>query len=82
MPKKQNQYAAIVQRGKFYAQCPKAVFAALAVSYASRGGDFLGGIEKILLKEWWILYQNQIVPQKPPMPEPEEVEQEFLESGR
>lgn len=70
MAKTQNQYAAIVQQGKLYESCPKAVFAALAVSYASRGGDYLDGVSDLLLKEWWILYQNQIVPQKPPMPEP------------
>lgn len=74
MAKTQNEYALIVQRGKLYSRCPKAVFAALAVSYASRGGDFLDNMESKLLKEWWILYQNRIVPQKPPMPEPPDEE--------
>jgi hypothetical protein len=51
----------------FYAQCPKAVFAAMAVSYASRqvNEDF-AHVEAELLNEWQVLYDNGIVPQKPP----------------
>lgn len=71
-----NQYSSLLPR-KFYESCPKAVLAALAVSYASQGGDHLGQIDAKLLKEWWVLFENGIVPQKPPMPQPaDEIELE------
>ena len=76
MSKAQNPYANLLRKGKLFEVCPKAVFAALAVSYASRGGDFLDNVENKVLKEWWILYRNQIVPQKPPIPEPGDGEME------
>lgn len=52
--------------GKLYASTPKAVFAAVAYSYTSSGGDNpIQGIENFL-QEWRILYENGVVTQKPP----------------
>ena len=51
-----------------YGTCPKAVFAALAVSFARRifGDDKSAAeIETELLNEWNTLHQGHIVPQKP-----------------
>ena len=55
---------------KFYAQCPKAVFAAIAVSALTAGGDKLNEAGRRVLKEWWALYHAGIVPQKPTITEP------------
>lgn len=52
-----------------YEKIPKSVFAALAISF----GCLVCGdtspepetIKKILLSEWWILYEGGHVPQKP-----------------
>lgn len=54
--------------GKLYAETPKAVFAAIALSLAfidveERGFDLA---VKQVLNEWRCLYENGIVPQKPP----------------
>lgn len=66
--KKKNVYQKLID-GKFYEQCPKAVFAALAVSYAVnlRGID-MDKVTGELLNEWEILFGNELVPQKPPKP--------------
>lgn len=57
---------------QLFEQCPKSVFAAIAVSYATlNNGDNLDKAEDSILREWWILYRNGIVPQKPPIPEPQ-----------
>ena len=63
--KKKNAYQEVLSQG-FFEDCPKAVFAALAVSYASRQyeEDFTK-VEAELKNEWRLLYQNGIVPQKP-----------------
>lgn len=51
--------------GENYSKIPKAVFAAIAFSYASHGGDdFVNGAEAAI-NEWWVLYENNIVRQKP-----------------
>jgi hypothetical protein len=61
--KKSNEYAK--QFGRRYGKIPKAVFAAVAFSYASSGGDVQEhGVAKVL-EEWRILHDNGIVPQKP-----------------
>ena len=52
-----------------YQQIPKAVLAAIAVSFATCGGDRLEEAENNILKEWRILHDNGIVPQ-PPCKEP------------
>ncbi len=53
-----------------YNAIPKAVWAAIAVSFGTRGGDLLDEAREIVLREWWVLYQNGIVPQKPCCAEP------------
>lgn len=71
MPNLRNQtnvYADAI--GDMIDRIPKSVLAAIAFSYASCGGDdFQAGVQN-LIREWWVLYQNQIVPQKPPFPQP------------
>ena len=51
--------------GELYAKTPKAVFAAVAVSTLTMGGDYLDEAKERLLNEWRILHENGIVPQKP-----------------
>ena len=51
--------------GRLYAKTPKAVFAAIAYSGASGGGDYPDRAIENFLHEWWTLYHNGIVPQKP-----------------
>lgn len=68
--KTQNNYQRLLTE-KLFDKTPKAVFAALAVSGLSNYGDELtSDMDRIILKEWWILFHNGIVPQKPPFPEP------------
>jgi len=66
--KTSNEYAHEIKA--MYQRTPKAVLAALAVSFAHRmlGGDLetLSGVEAALIEEWAILHRNGIVPQKPP----------------
>lgn len=66
-----NEYASLL-RGKFYDAIPKAVLAAIAVSYAGHilesGFESIfepGAAEAALLDEWRVLHENGIVPQKP-----------------
>ena len=59
-----NDYQRTVS--KLADECPKAVFAAIAVSFASRGGDDLTRAQRAICYEWQVLFDNQIVPQKPP----------------
>lgn len=60
-----------------YKTTPKAVFAALAVSFAVRlQGEFEGGfpaVKKELVKEWDVLWSNGIIPQ----PAPDQVDEEL-----
>lgn len=67
--KKSNEYADLISR-RLYEETPKAVLAALLVSFIDRcsGGNLEGwaDMDKALLEEWDILHQNGIVPQKPP----------------
>ena len=51
--------------GAFYGDTPKAVFAAIAFSLASVNGD-PEEAQRVMLREWTALYDNGIVPQKPP----------------
>lgn len=62
--------------GAIYDACPKAVFAAIAVSALTCGGDQLEWAAYRVMREWWSLYHNGIVTQKPPFPEPPAVEAE------
>ena len=63
-----NEYVATL--GTLFDRAPKAVLAAVAVSYASVGGDYLPLARINVLREWWVLYDNGIVPQRPPEPRP------------
>ena len=59
-----NDYATVLHPD-FYRHCPKAVFAAMAVSYASQGGEYLRTVQARLLNEWDLLHRAGIVKQKP-----------------
>jgi hypothetical protein len=59
----QNEYAE--QLGTIFEDCPKAVFAAIAVSALTVGGDHLEDAPQRVADEWLALYQAGIVPQKP-----------------
>ena len=59
-----NDYAAVIDR--IYADTPKAVLAAIAVSALTQGGDFLDEALPRLLREWDTLHANGIVPQPVP----------------
>lgn len=63
MAGKGNDYADVL--GVLLEKMPKNVLAAIAVSYASNGGDNLDKAAGRIAKEWQILYDNGIVPQKP-----------------
>jgi hypothetical protein len=60
--KTSNEYADALS--ELYHAIPKSVLAAIAVSFACRDGDF-SDAENSILREWMLLYQNGIVPQKP-----------------
>jgi hypothetical protein len=59
-----NEYAKAF--GALYAKTPKAVFAAIAFSLASEGGDFPNEGLIRFHDEWHTLHVNGIVPQLPP----------------
>lgn len=63
--KKMNPYAEQLGE-RLYRDAPKAVLAAIAVSSLTLGGDYLDEAEKRVLSEWWILFDNAIVSQRPP----------------
>lgn len=65
--KKINEYSDSIG---YYERVPKAVFAAIAVSALTVGGDYLNEAEPRLAREWWALYNAGIVPQKPTVPDP------------
>lgn len=67
--KQMNSYANELG-GMLYGDAPKAVLAAIAVSALTCGGDLLAEAKERLLREWWILFDNGIVPQKPTFPRP------------
>lgn len=60
-----NVYADLIP-GEIYAAIPKTVWAAIAISLATCGGDHLDDAVRAIVCEWRILHQNGIVPQKPP----------------
>jgi hypothetical protein len=59
-----NEYSA--QLGKLYHEIPKAVFAAIAVSALTGGGDRLDDATAEVIREWSVLHRNGIIPQTPP----------------
>ena len=59
-----NEYVDVL--GAVYADTPKAVFAAVAVSLlANIAGVDLGDVGAAIIKEWGALHEAGIVPQKP-----------------
>lgn len=63
---KPNQYQQAIAPALFDT-CPKAVFAAIAVSFlALQSGDSFEFINGELLREWEVLHKQGIVPQAPP----------------
>lgn len=60
-----NQYADVIP-SDVYESTPKAVWAAIAVSLATCGGDRLDDAARSVIREWSILHENGIVPQDIP----------------
>lgn len=61
-----NEYAEAVPCA-VYEAIPKAVWAAIAISFANRiDGDRLDQAAQMIVHEWSILHQNGIVPQSIP----------------
>ena len=58
-----NEYQGLL--GDLYSEIPKTVLAAIAISLASGGGDFLRNARRKIAEEWEVLHANGIVPQKP-----------------
>lgn len=58
-----NQYS---NQLPYFDAIPKAVLAAIAVSFASSGGDELDHAAQNVAREWVTLHENGIVRQKPP----------------
>ena len=48
-----------------YDRIPKSVMTAIAVSFATSGGERIEDATEEILHEWQVLYDNGIVPQKP-----------------
>jgi len=62
--KRGNQYAELL--GAAYNDMPKALLAAIAVSFAARlEDDSLDKAGALVLEEWRALYQNGVVSQRP-----------------
>ena len=62
--KHSNDYAHAVGVD-FFNSIPKSVWAAIAVSFATNGGDSIDAATRLIAQEWDILYRNGIVPQPP-----------------
>lgn len=63
--KKENSYQKILTP-EFYEKCPKAVLAAIAVSFVINHQDSRADMaEEIIMHEWDILHKNGTIPQKP-----------------
>lgn len=61
-----NEYQKQISE-ELYKKTPKAVFAAIAVSYlVNFDTEFADNVDGGILQEWELLYMNGIVPQKPP----------------
>jgi hypothetical protein len=61
--KKTNEYTKRID-SRVFEKTPKTVFAAIAVSAIMRDSAKYDAT-KYLLEEWWILHDNDIIPQKP-----------------
>lgn len=60
-----NSYADVIP-SEVYENTPKAVWAAIAISLATCGGDRLDEATQAIIREWGILNENGIVPQAVP----------------
>lgn len=49
-----------------YRDTPKAVWAAIAISALTNGGDHLGEAERRVVDEWRALHTARVIPQQPP----------------
>jgi hypothetical protein len=58
-----NQYAETL--GPLLEECPKAVLAAIAVSFGTQGGSFIDHAATAIAREWRVLHGQGIVPQAP-----------------
>lgn len=65
---KSNEYQQAL--GDIFDKAPKAVLAAIATSALTCGGGELDQARDRALREWWVLYEQGIVPQKPTLPKP------------
>jgi hypothetical protein len=65
MPKILNEYSRALG-GRLYAETPKAVFAAIAVSALTAGGEQIQQADQRIIEEWTALYTNGVVSQAPP----------------
>lgn len=64
--KTSNEYADLIDTS-LYEKMPKTVIAAIAASLALRlADDDFSAVQALLVEEWQALYDNGIVPQKPP----------------
>lgn len=68
-----NEYAEYL--GPLFDDCPKSVLAAIAVSFITTGGDWPQLAQAGIVREWRILHQAGIVPQKPPAKYPDNLEE-------
>ena len=59
-----NEYAIYIGADLF-GGCPKTVFAAIAISALTVGGDHIADARSRVIAEWWALYDAGIVPQRP-----------------
>lgn len=62
--KQENEYQKAIDRA-LYEDTPKAVFAAVLVSYLNRMGVEFEEVDRAIAQEWQALYEAEIVPQKP-----------------
>ena len=64
---KSNSYVWSMDNGTsgLFDKIPKSVFAAMAVSALTCGGDYLEKASFVICKEWCALYDNGIITQKP-----------------
>ncbi|RPI55960.1 MAG: hypothetical protein EHM49_01255 [Deltaproteobacteria bacterium] len=62
---KSNEYVDLIPE-RIFDKIPKTVLGAIAISALTGGGDYLDNVQDKIMGEWSILYQNGIVPQKPP----------------
>ncbi len=66
MAKVTNEYVDALD-GRLYSDTPKSVWAAIAISLLNRmDGEGVWQGNDAVIEEWTALYQNGIIPQKPP----------------